>query len=405
MERKRTRSARALILIVAAAIARPAPLEAQQPPPSGWQEFTQLFDGSLEHDRIVGGGVIVLQDGRPLARHEHGFADLASGARVNERTIFHYGSITKTLTAIAVMQLRDRGRLSLDDDVTRYVPELRSIHDPYASMDRITIRMLLSHCAGFQRSTWPYTQGKAWEPFEPTTWEQLVAMMPYQELVFKPGSRYGYSNPAFIYLARIVETLTGDSWETYVQKNIFGPLGLTRSYFGATPYYLAADRSHNYTVRVDSGTESVRDNHADFDPGITRPNSGWNAPLDDMVTYLAFLTGTSKGDSDLKGRYNAVLKRSSLEEMWRPLFSVDETTATPSGQSNSMGLSFFVLKRGKTTFIGHTGTQAGFKAFIYLNPSNGKAVAVSLNTVRDSPPLAGQPAFDTIRDAALRLLE
>ena len=93
--------------------------------------------------------------------------------------------------------------------------------------------MLLSHTAGFQNGTWPYGNGKPWEPFEPTTWNQLVAMMPYQQLRFKPGSRYGYSNPGFIYLARVIEQITGDPWDAYVQKNIFAPLELSRSYFRA----------------------------------------------------------------------------------------------------------------------------------------------------------------------------
>jgi len=87
----------------------------------------------------------------------------------------------------------------------------------HGAIDKVTIRMLLSHSAGFQNPTWPYKEGKDWEPFEPTTWNQLVAMMPYQELLFAPGSRFGYSNPGFIYLARIIEQLTGDSWEIYVQ--------------------------------------------------------------------------------------------------------------------------------------------------------------------------------------------
>ena len=108
-------------------------------------------------------------------------------------------------------------------------------------MDAITLRMLMSHSAGFQDPTWPYKQGKAWEPFEPTTWNQLVAMMPYQEVSFPPGSRYSYSNPGFIYLARVIEQISGDPWEVYVQKNIFNPLGMTRSYFASTPYYLAAE--------------------------------------------------------------------------------------------------------------------------------------------------------------------
>src|SRR3989454_12359670 len=169
--------------------------------------------------------------------------------------------------------------------------------------------MLLSHSAGFQGPTWPWTRGHLWEPFEPTRWEQLVAMMPYEEILFPPGSRYSYSNPGFIYLARIIEQITGDPWETYVQKNILTPLGLTRSYFGITPYHLAASRSNNYIVTKDSaGRVSVVANGRDFDPGITIPNGGWNAPLGDMARYLAFLGGPAHGGT--------ILARASLGGMW-----------------------------------------------------------------------------------------
>ena len=82
-------------------------------------------------------------------------------------------------------------------------------------------------------------------------------MMPYQEIIFRPGSRFGYSNPAFIYLARVIEQLTGDPYQSYIQKNIWTPLGLGWSYFGTTPHHLAHWRSHNYTVRRDSCGSSL----------------------------------------------------------------------------------------------------------------------------------------------------
>lgn len=368
----------------------------------GWTAFTHLFDESVERDKVVGSSIVLVEGGRIIAHHAHGFADIANHKPVTEQTIFHYGSITKTLAAISIMQLRDRGRLTLDDHVTQYIPELRLVHNPYGSMDTITIRMLLSHSAGFQGPTWPYKQGKPWEPFEPTTWAQLVAMMPYQEVAFPPGSQYSYSNPAFIYLARIVELLSGDPWEVYVQKNIFAPLGLTQSYFGVTPYYLAGDRSHNYDVIRDaSGNETVRDNGADFDPGITIPNGGWNAPLTELATYLGFLTNATHGDPVKERLYDTVLKHSTFEEMWKPLYPTEPTAQT---QDQWIGMSFFNLRRGQTTFIGHTGSQAGFVAFMYLNPANKKAVIAAFNTSIERRE-GEKTAFYIIREEALKLVE
>jgi CubicO group peptidase (beta-lactamase class C family) len=385
-------AAQAALRRAPASVAAPAAL------PDDWSAFLRLFDSYADSDGVVGASVLVMRDGHVLDRHDYGWADRAAHQRVDERTIFHWGSITKTLTAISIMQLHDRRGLSLDAPITRYVPELRLVHDPYGMIDSITLRMLLSHSAGFQNPTWPYTTGKSWEPFEPTTWNQLVAMMPYQELHFRPAARYSYSNPGFIYLARVIEQLSGDPWESYVQKNIFAPLGLAHSYFGATPYYLAADRSNNYTVHRDSSSAVVETaNGRDFDPGITIPNGGWNAPLSDLATYAAFLTGAAHDDSTRR-RHGIVIPRSSLTSMWKPLHPMSESASAP----DSMALSFFVVHRGPVTIIGHTGSQAGFRSFLFFNPATSATIIAAFNTTNDAAP--ARAAYTRMYDAALALL-
>jgi CubicO group peptidase (beta-lactamase class C family) len=351
--------------------------------PQGWAALTAALDTYARSDSVVGATVVAVRRGRVLGRHAFGLGDRVTGAPPGEQDVYHWASITKTLTAIAVMQLRDRGLLSLDDPVTRWVPELPQVHDPFGSLDAVTLRMLLSHTAGFQNPTWPYGEGRSWEPFEPTRWEQLVAMMPYQELAFAPGSRFGYSNPGFVYLARVVEAISGDPWAVYVQKNVWTPLGLTRSFVGRSPYHLAAARAASYTVRSESeGRERVDSNPREFDPGVTIPNSGWNAPVADLVAFLAFLAGASPGDTALGRRYDGVLRRSSLQEMWRPV------VATPPdvGAGDAFGLSFYLYHRGAVTVVGHTGEQSGFRSFVYLNPETGAGVIGVLNTVNDAHP-------------------
>jgi CubicO group peptidase (beta-lactamase class C family) len=352
--------------------------------PAGWDAFVDVFREYVRADSIVGASALVMRDGRVLDRVDVGHADRAGGVTVDGETLFHWGSITKGLTAISILQLHDRGLLTLDDPVVDYIPELRRVHNPYGSMGEITIRMLLSHTAGFMNSTWPYDEGREWEPFEPTTWGQLVAMMPYQRIHFPPGSRYGYSNPAFIYLARIVEQLTGDPWESYVQKNIFAPLDLTHSYFRTTPYHLARHRSHNYTVEADTaGTIRTVDHGADFDPGITVPNGGWNAPLSELARYTAFLTGAAPPGGTIE-LYDTVLKRSSLEEMWRPVRPMSE--GYEAGDAQWMGLSFFIVGEGDARVLGHTGSQAGFRAFFFFSPRTRTGVIVAYNTTNYAAP-------------------
>jgi CubicO group peptidase (beta-lactamase class C family) len=277
------------------------------------------------------------------------------------------------------------------------------MHDTYNMMDSITIRMLLSHTAGFQNPTWPYGNDQPWEPFEPTTWNQLVAMMPYQELLFKPGSRYSYSNPGFIYLARVIEQITGDPWDAYVQKNIFAPLGMNRSYFRGTPYFLASHRSHNYYIQRDStklGNTRLTDNGADFDPGITSPNGAWNAPVSDLVKYVAFLTNALVPGMT-RDRYDVVLSRASLAEMWKPGLSMSQSYESAPNQW--MGLSFFVLDHNGQRILGHTGSQAGFRSFYYFDPETQAGVIAVFNTTNSAAPAV--TIQRQLGEAALNLLK
>jgi CubicO group peptidase (beta-lactamase class C family) len=256
------------------------------------QDFAVAFDKYVHDDSIVGAAYVLVKDGRMRESHSVGMADREGNQPVDQNTIFHWGSITKTLTAVAVMQLRDRHRLSLDDSITKYVPELNRIHSDYGPVSQVTLKQLMSHSAGFQGPTWPYRDDdKPWQPFEPTEWAQLVAMMPYQELAFKPGSKFSYSNPAFIYLARVIEKVSGLPYQTYMQRNILTPLGMT-------PYLLQPDAGcfgegslkQLFGLSRYRGKETIKANGREFDTGITTPNGGLNAPLGDLVRWVAFLT-------------------------------------------------------------------------------------------------------------------
>jgi CubicO group peptidase (beta-lactamase class C family) len=392
---------RALAASAVLALLAAGPLSAQARVTARWPAFTAALDAYARADGVVGAAVVLVRQGRVAAHHEFGVGDRERGRPPAPEAVYHWASITKTLTAVAIMQLRDRGRLSLDDPITRYVPELRQVHDPYGSMDAVTLRMLLSHTSGFQDPTWPYRQGRAWEPFEPARWEQLVAMMPYQQLEFAPGSRFGYSNPAFIYLARVVEALTGDPWAVYVQKNIWTPLGMTRSFVGVSPYHLAAQRAPSYTIRADgAGHDSLVSNPREFDPGITIPNSGWNAPLADLVTWVNFLTHVDGGDPAAARRDDGVLAHATLEAMWRPVVPL------PPGadQRDAFGLAGDLHRRGRATIVGHTGEQSGFRSFFYLDPASATAVIGVLNTTNEARPDASARGWVELTARAVELV-
>lgn len=339
-----------------------------------WEDMRTFYRNTLRSEGIVGSSLVVLRGDSAIGREFYGMADLGSGRAVDSNTIYHWASITKTFTAIAIMQLRDRGLLSLDDPIVKYVPELREVHDSFGSIDSVTIRQLLSHSSGFRNPTWPWGGDQSWHPFEPTRWSQLVAMLPYTQILFRPGSRYSYSNPGYIFLGRVIETLSGDDYEVYMEKNVLRPLGMSHSYFDRTPYHLLPFRSNNYTVVQGQ----PRANGLDFDTGITVSNGGLNAPFTDMVKYLRFLLGTPGLTADARG----VLARTSLEEMWKGRVPVggEDGSGVPA---DSVGLGYFIRNDKGRRIVGHTGSQASFRAFLYINPETQSAIIANFNTVAE----------------------
>jgi CubicO group peptidase (beta-lactamase class C family) len=157
----------------------------------------------------------------------------------------------------------------------------------------------------------------------------------------------------------------------------------------------------------EKGSETVKANGREFDTGITTPNGGLNAPLDDLVRWVSFLTGRAAVHS------SAVLPRASLEEMWRPVVTV--TTAAERPQS--MGLSFFLdlrmISSETLVFVGHTGSQAGFRAFLEFNPRNGFAVIAGFNTshafghneAENKSAQLSQKGFNDLRELSLLMLQ
>src|SRR4051812_24797766 len=324
-------------------------------PPRGWTAVVEGYRGALGRAGIVGSSLLIVRDGHIVARQNEGFQDGDAHIAATDDTIYHWASITKTFTGIAIMQLRDRGLLSLDDPVVKYVPELRLAHNRFGDISQVKIRHLMSHSAGFRSSTWPWGGDQPWHPFEPTTWDQIVAMMPYTDVQFAPGSKYSYSNPGVIFLGRIIHLLSGDDYEVYVTKNILMPLGMQRSFFDRAPYFLLPYRSHSY-FRDDGGLREAR---FDFDTGITVSNGGLNAPFGDMAKYLAFLIGAPGPSSPDYATYETVLKRASLEEMWTPQIRASEGEGVNGGDAQA-ALSFFVERWGDVQLVGHSGDQNGF---------------------------------------------
>jgi len=406
-----------ILLAALCLLLAPIGLHAQSPSPDGsstggaampadvdstWQALATDFLRTMEAGGHVGGTLWIAHEGDVLGKEHYGFSDLRSERRVDDQTIYHWASITKTLTGIAIMQLRDRGRLSLDDSVVDYLPSLREVHNPHGPMGAITIRMLLNHTAGFRSPTWPWAGDKEWHPHEPTRWSQLVAMMPYTQIHFEPGTKVKYSNPGYIFLGQIIEQVSGSEYETYIDKNIFLPLRMDRSYFDTTPRHLLDHRSNNYVVTAEGDTVA---NGPDFNTGITVANGGLNAPVGDMLRYASFLAGTCEWAT-----CEDVLEPSSLREMWTPAPPQRETDDGGSGDQNEWtgysGLSFFVLQQGDVKVVHHTGGQKAYTTLLMLEPEADVAAAIAFNSERgpDAGEDADPSASSVLREMQRRLI-
>ncbi len=350
----------------------------QDPPPyderAAWAKVEAAFRDGCRDAGVVGAGLVFVK-GKNVEHYAGvGFADRDGKRAVDPDTIFHWASCTKTFTAIAVMQLRDRGKLALEQPIVDFVPELRTVRNRFGAMTDVTVRHLLTHSAGFRAPTWPWGGDQPWHPHEPTQWSQLVAMLPYTEVEFAPGTKFSYSNPGIVFLGRAIEALSGDDYEIYMEKNVLRPLGMTASYFDTTPYHLQRHRSHSY----DGKGDAAKDLGPDFDTGITTSNGGLNGSLTDMAKYVSFLLGALPPDSDGA----RVLAPESLASMWAPVLP------TNRDGSEHIGLGFFVQQRGGSTFATHTGGQRQFVSFFYAHPASGTGACAAFNTGTAGPVMA-----------------
>ena len=226
---------------------------------------------------MVGGGFAFVHGPAPATPFFFGDARADSKQPVDAETTYNWASITKTMTAIAVLQLRDRGQLSLDDPAVKYVPELRQVHDAFGPIDAVTIRQLLTHSAGFRN---PHGRGTATThqlrlaTLRANQWTQVAAMLPYTHIAFAPGTRWSYSNLGYVFLGQIIERISGDDFEVYIDKNILKPLGHDAAISMLRRIFLSACSASYLRAGAKLTPQPFN-----YDTGITTSNSGLKAPI------------------------------------------------------------------------------------------------------------------------------
>lgn len=312
----------------------------------------------IERHNIVGASVaVVARDGIEWEFH-CGFADRERGMAPDARTIWDWGSVTKLLCGILVMQQRDRGRLRLDEPAAKYLPILKKCINPYGTTDAITLEHVLTHTSGLQCASYPdpIPIGGIWP-----LWHDIEREFQRIQVEAPLGERYIYSNLGFMLLGRIVELVTRDEWESHATKNILMPLGMCESYFDQTPYHLRERRAESYD-------ETGRALGIDVDHGATTSNGGLKASLADMARFARFL---------INPQSTPLLSRQSLHEMFRQRHVINA--------ESEIGLAFHILKFQRRNLIGHNGAAAGFRAGVWLAPDVDAAVVFAANTATARP--------------------
>lgn len=250
--------------------------------PAGAQDIAARADSVLKEaeSRGFSGVVRVRKDGRVVLEKGYGLANRAKQIAFTPSTVVQIGSNTKDFTAIAILQLKERGLLDLSDPLSKFFPSAP------ADKRGITVQQLLDHRAGFPIGLGP--------DFDQVTRQQLIdAAMDFQ-LLFTPGARENYSNTGYALLAAIIEQLSGKSYDEYVRDNILQPLGLKNTGFHLPGF--SEDRlAHGYRSNgEDVATTVLRPHAADGPFWNLRGNGGMLSTVSDMSTFYDALFETDK---------------------------------------------------------------------------------------------------------------
>ncbi len=261
-----------------------------------------------------------------------------AGAETSTDTQYRIGSITKTMTALLVLQCRDDGLLELDDPIGRFVPETG-----YA---RVTVRSLLAHTSGMQSEP----AGPWWERSPGGSVEDLLAANDGSGAVFGPGEQYHYSNLGYALLGAAVARLRGQQWFGLVQERLLDPLGMSRtSYLPEAPYATGLSVHHL------EGTLTSEPLH---DTGAMAPAGQLWSTLEDLARFAAFLLG---GDEQ-------VVADRTLAQMRQPV---------PPAVDYGFGIRLLPYADG--VLCGHTGSMPGYCSTVFVDPVNNLGVVALAN--------------------------
>ena len=350
-----------ILLIIALLIGSCEPRKTSPPNVSELEDYF----GHIFSDSEPGGAILIKAGPEVLFSHGYGMADMKTRGPVTSNTLFNLGSISKTFVANAILILRDEGKLSLEDSLIRYFPEFKNKN----IAGKVRIKHLLNHTSGLSdnrrvsHDTLFYLTAKDAENWHPVTQADT--------LLFEPGSRFQYSNPAYNGLALIIEKVSGMEWQDFVLQKIMEPSGMTRSTItnGRHPERGVA---HAY---VNNGGAWIEDDYGEEPTFAAAGNGGVWSSVEELALYENAL------------RSSTFLSSETIEEsrtIKYPFADGDPgAKLTWSWFEPKVGWSWFINDRRGMQVIGHTGTQGGFIANYVSIPDKKIFFVILCNSPRD----------------------
>jgi len=295
----------------------------------------------------AGMSIVVARGNQVLVSRGYGLANLEHSAATTPETVYHIDSISKNVLATVVLQLMEQGRLGLDDDVTKYVPEAPT------QGRRVTIRELLNHTSGLI----DVTDLPKWAPMErlEPTHAEVLAMMRDQPFDFAPGSAWRYDNSGYYLAGMVVERVTRQDYGDYLRERVFQPLGMTTASLCGT---------RSIVPHRASGYEAERGTL------VNAPSWGWVAPFA-AGGVCASASDLLKWQRALQGGH--VINTASLALM-------RTATLLPDGSQIDYGLGTRMGALDGHRVVGHTGTGGGFNSVLEYLADDDVTIIVLTNT-------------------------
>jgi CubicO group peptidase (beta-lactamase class C family) len=331
------------------------------------KKLDSLAGSGVLENRVAGIAAAVVKGNDTLLLKGYGKADVEWNIPMPADAMFEIGSITKQFTAVALLQLRDAGKLSLDDDITKWLPDFDT------RGNKLTLRRLLDHTSGIKGLTEMPEFGNlsSNSRFPRDSAYALIKRYPFE---FATGEAQIYNNSAFWLLGLVVEKASGGTYEDYVEKKLFEPLGMKRSMYCNSSENVER-RAHGYQVQNGAIRRAPTNVHTwPFSAGSLCSTAG------DLVTWLKALHG------------GKVLSAKSYAEMTTPS-KLNDGTPLRYGMGISVGKDIRGLN-----FIGHGGGIAGFTSEAVWYPDAQAAIVVLLNSNGNLDPgaVAGELAAELL---------